>query len=547
MPVGSALAGLAGRATRGRGAGKQGNACRAARAIRLRASSASIVRVAAPPAAVADVRLLGRVDMAPGEVERGERLRLAARAAGARRRRRARAPGRLPGPRSRRGRRAHSRARAGARRPAGRRPGRCRPPRAQPVRRRTPRPRRSRRASATAIRGTAAPAATGGRASGSPGVAGRAAPASSTGSAGQTRLRGMPANSGSSGPSMPSRARAASRRASPGPAERGHGFGGDDEREGVFAVPGEQRVRRLARAREVARAPAHLREVEQRRLVEHAAAGERLELGPRERERAHPHVEAREPERDRAALVVGAGRRGGVRRVDERGVVRDGRGPRPGMDLGPRATRARIGRCSARRRGVVARGVCRPAGVVRPRLVAGRRRLVEQPAAGVGHRGSRRWRSRPRRCLPGRDDGHPQRLVAEQLRGKAADVVGLDRLDGRERLVEREHPVVERLLPADPRREVARVVHPQLEAARQVRLRLGELVARDGLVDEPRELREDRLDRRGQGRRGRRRPTPRAHRRRRTRRSPTTRRRRGPSPRARRGTGGSTSRRPARR
>ena len=80
-------------------------------------------------------------------------------------------------------------------------------------------------------------------------------------------------------------------------------------------------------------------------------------------------------------------------------------------------------------------------------------------------------------------------------RRTSADVDGGDR---RERLVERQDPVVERLLAADPRREVARLVHPQLEAAREVRLRLRQLLGRDGLVAQPGELGEDRVERRRQ-------------------------------------------------
>ena len=57
---------------------------------------------------------------------------------------------------------------------------------------------------------------------------------------------------------------------------------------------------------------------------------------------------------------------------------------------------------------------------------------------------------------------------------------------------------MERLLAADPRGDVAGVVHPQLEAARQVALRLGQLRLRDELVTEPGQLGQDRLERRRQ-------------------------------------------------
>ena len=48
-----------------------------------------------------------------------------------------------------------------------------------------------------------------------------------------------------------------------------------------------------------------------------------------------------------------------------------------------------------------------------------RRRLG---AAVASSRGRRRWRSSPRRWRAGRHDGHPERLVAEQLAGQPADV-----------------------------------------------------------------------------------------------------------------------------
>ena len=86
-------------------------------------------------------------------------------------------------------------------------------------------------------------------------------------------------------------------------------------------------------------------------------------------------------------------------------------------------------------------------------------------------------------------------LIADELAGDPLDVVGGDGLDRGERLVERQHPVVERLLAADPRGDVAGLVHAQLEAARQVALRLLELVGRDQLVAQARELDEDRAER----------------------------------------------------
>ena len=104
--------------------------------------------------------------------------------------------------------------------------------------------------------------------------------------------------------------------------------------------------------------------------------------------------------------------------------------------------------------------------------------------------------------------------------GQRMDVVRRHGLDRRERLVQRVDAVVERLLAADPRREVARVVHPQLQPAGEVRLGLRQLLGRDRLVDQPGELREDRLDRRRRAGPGRRPPRSRARPRRRTRRRP---------------------------
>ena len=54
---------------------------------------------------------------------------------------------------------------------------------------------------------------------------------------------------------------------------------------------------------------------------------------------------------------------------------------------------------------------------------------------------------------------------------------------------------MQRLLPADPRGDVAGVVHAQLQAAGEIPLRLGQLVLRDQLVAQPGELREDRPER----------------------------------------------------
>ncbi len=97
---------------------------------------------------------------------------------------------------------------------------------------------------------------------------------------------------------------------------------------------------------------------------------------------------------------------------------------------------------------------------------------------------------------PRSDHRQPEVVVEEHLAGHPADVVGADRLDRLERLVEGQDAVVERLLATDPRREVAGVVHPQLETAGQVRLGLGQLVGRDLVVAQPGQLGEDGLERR---------------------------------------------------
>ena len=134
---------------------------------------------------------------------------------------------------------------------------------------------------------------------------------------------------------------------------------------------------------------------------------------------------------------------------------------------------------------------------------------LDRPAAGrVGSVGaSWPWPScrQPQARARGRAGSGPARRppAAARRRGTAAPASALDRgrvdrLDRGERLVERQDPVVERLLAADPRGDVAGVVHPQLEAAGQVALGLVELVVGDQLVAQPRELDEDRLERRRQ-------------------------------------------------
>ena len=60
-----------------------------------------------------------------------------------------------------------------------------------------------------------------------------------------------------------------------------------------------------------------------------------------------------------------------------------------------------------------------------------------------------------------------------------------------DRLLQGIDPVVERLLAADPRREMAGLLHPQLEPARDVRLRLPELLLADEVVAQARELAPD--------------------------------------------------------
>ena len=123
-------------------------------------------------------------------------------------------------------------------------------------------------------------------------------------------------------------------------------------------------------------------------------------------------------------------------------------------------------------------------------------RMSSAPAATGGrHAGSRRCLSRPRSERAGATTASRRRLVAEQLRASRARSAEVTRGNGGERLVEREHALVERLLAADPRREVARLLHPQLEPAGQVRLRLRQLVVGDDLVAQQRELAQDRVER----------------------------------------------------
>ena len=110
--------------------------------------------------------------------------------------------------------------------------------------------------------------------------------------------------------------------------------------------------------------------------------------------------------------------------------------------------------------------------------------------AGSRSRGSRprRWRAgatAARRSASSRNSWPARRWIARRV----------DRVDRGERLVEGQDPVVERLLAADPRGDVAGVVHPQLEAAGQVALGLGQLGLGDQLVAQPGQLDEDRLER----------------------------------------------------
>ena len=212
-----------------------------------------------------------------------------------------------------------------------------------------------------------------------------------------------------------------------GPPGGGDGLRRDHERDDVVAAPVDQGDRGVAGAREVARAPARLREVEQPVVIEQRATRQRLELGARQRERAEPEVHARQAQ-----------------------------GGRPALGGGPRGL------------------------------------------AGLGHRGSRRCRSSPRRCRAGATTAI--RSASSRNSSAARRVTSADRTASTdvEGLVEREHAVVERLLAADPRREVARVVHPQLEAAREVRLGLRQLLVGDRVVDHADELGQDRLDGRGQ-------------------------------------------------
>ena len=319
-----------------------------------------------------------------------------------------------------------------------------------------------------AVRGEAAPPAIGERASGSRDdgrLGARRRPAAST------RLGGCPRTAGRADRRC-ARAPAAKRRASPGRPSAGQGFCRDDgarassrSRAGIaFAAspaparsPVSQRPRRDRAAR--ARPTSHDR---------------RATRAPRERARASPS--ARGGRRGAPASRPSSSGRGAAAwsgASTSAGIVGDRRDPRPGMDLPGRVAgllgaprgRASEGR-GARRRGVA---VTVPLVGDAVQLSAGRR-----PAISWTARGTDRSSRRPEDDGPGRagaargNDGHPQRRrrgtgrPARPLRTAARPP-----RPSRERLVEREHPVVERLLAADPRGEVARVVHPQLEAARR--------------------------------------------------------------------------------
>ena len=161
------------------------------------------------------------------------------------------------------------------------------------------------------------------------------------------------------------------------------------------------------------------------------------------------------------------------------------------------ASRARPGRARASRGG----GACGPGrgptvrrreSATHGRRGAGRGASCRQPQARV---------SRPRRWRAGATAARRRRVVGKSRAARSRTAGGIDRVDRGERLVEGQDPVVQRLLAADPRRDVAGVVHPQLEAAGEVALGLGQLVGRDELVAQPDELDQDRLDRRGQPRR----------------------------------------------
>ena len=103
----------------------------------------------------------------------------------------------------------------------------------------------------------------------------------------------------------------------------------------------------------------------------------------------------------------------------------------------------------------------------RERDVASLRRRRPRPAS-IGRRvpPDRRSSARPSVVMPAaeaaleaaqvarrRDHGEPQPLVDEQLAGQPPDVRRIDAGHRLQRLVERQDPVVERLLAADPRRE----------------------------------------------------------------------------------------------
>ena len=132
------------------------------------------------------------------------------------------------------------------------------------------------------------------------------------GSIGQIGLRGIPAKIWSTGSLLFVRARPASRRASPGRPSVGLELGADHEAEDVVRVALEVGRRRLAGAGQVARPPARFGEIPDAFLVEAVPSGQALQLGPREAQRAHAHVDPGEDEIGRP--LVG---------IDRDGVGRD--------------------------------------------------------------------------------------------------------------------------------------------------------------------------------------------------------------------------------
>jgi hypothetical protein len=96
------------------------------------------------------------------------------------------------------------------------------------------------------------------------------------------------------------------------------------------------------------------------------------------------------------------------------------------------------------------------------------------------------------------DHRERERLVTDQPPGELVHRLRRDAVDRRERVIEGQDPVMERLLDAEPRGEVPALLEPQLQASLGVSLGLGQLLGWDRLVADARELAQDRGERRAE-------------------------------------------------